>query len=74
MTCRKATEVGQTDLKFRNRVLFQLLVYYLSVTARAAIGEFSEPYFIVRRAKIQSCFVAKIFRDLSPSVHRFYSK
>ena len=44
-----------------------LFLLYLSIATRAVIGQF---YYTARYA----AFVAKMFRDLSPSVLNFYSK
>jgi len=44
------------------------LLLYLSVSASSVIGQFSGPYSAVQPVKFKAVFVAKMFRDLSPSV------
>ena len=46
----------------------------IPLSTRAVIGQFNGSYSPVRSAKFKVGFVAKLFRDLSPSVLTFYGK
>ena len=58
-------------LHSQNHVKTMLNIITLGLL-RALIGQFSVLYSIVRSAKIKAVFVAKMFRDLSPSVLNLY--
>ena len=51
-----------------------LILFYLSVSIRDVIGQFSGPYSSVRPVKFEAAFVAKMFLNLSPSVLDVFSK
>jgi len=47
---------------------------YLSLSTGAVIGQFNGPFLLYGPLKFKAVFVAKMFRDLSPSALNFYSK
>jgi len=54
--------------------LLLYILLYLSVSTRAVIGQFSGLYSTYGLLKFKAVFVAKMFRDLSPSVVNLFSK
>ena len=66
--------VKEHILIFSREVFNRTLLSYFSLTASAVIGQFSGPYSAVQPVKFKAVFVAKMFRDLSPSVLNVFSK